>query len=252
MGAYYITFCMDDSILRDKNVLVVDDEVDLREIVASELDFMGAKVEQAGNISAADAILKQKKIDLIISDIRMPGGTGVDLLKTVKARNILNPPVILITGFADITSEEAYAEGAEALLSKPFQLDELIQVSARLLQPPEKRFTEGRATSTKTLTFTSPLSLKQTHDFELGRGGLSLKTENVMKYEVGESITISLTFSDVVIHACAIVRWTKLSESDGKLCIGLELVRIDQGSEYLLKHWQTTPGLAFIPKSSAP
>ncbi len=63
---------------------------------------MGANVSQAGNIMAADGILKQKQIDLIISDIRMPGGTGVDLLKTVKARNILNPPVILITGFADI------------------------------------------------------------------------------------------------------------------------------------------------------
>lgn len=241
---------MDDSILRDKHVLVVDDEVDLREIVASELDFMGAKVDQAGNITAADAILKQKKIDLIISDIRMPGGTGVDLLKTVKARNILNPPVILITGFADITSEEAYAEGAEALLNKPFQLDELIQVSARLLSPLENRFSDGPESAVKTLNFESPLALRQTHDFEFGRGGFSLKTENVRKYELGESISVALKFSDVSIKAKAIVRWSKLSETDGKLCIGLELVKLEEGTDFVMNYWRTTPGLAFIPKSA--
>lgn len=244
---------MDDSILRGKNVLVVDDEVDLREIVASELDFMGASVDQAGNITAADAILKQKKIDLIISDIRMPGGTGVELLKTVKARNILNPPVILITGFADITPEEAYAEGAEALMSKPFQLDELIQVCARLLQPLEKRFSEGPDSTSKTLEFVSPLALKQTHDFELGRGGFSLKTENVKKYEVGEFVTVSLKFSDVHIKGKAITRWSKLSETDGKLCIGQELVKLENGAnDFLMNYWHSSPGLAFIPKAGNP
>jgi CheY-like chemotaxis protein len=242
---------MDDSILRGKNVLVVDDEVDLREIVASELDFMGSVVDQAGNISAADAILKKKKIDLIISDIRMPGGTGVDLLKTVKARNILNPPVILITGFADITPEEAYAEGAEALLSKPFQLDDLIQVSARLLRPLETRFSEGPASGNKKLVYESILPVKQTPHFELGRGGFYVRTENTQKYEIGETISVSLKFPDCHIVGVGIPRWSKVSETDSKLCIGVELLRIeDSCKDYLMNHWRTTPGLAFIPKSS--
>lgn len=243
---------MDDSLLRDKNVLVVDDEVDLREIVASELDFMGAHVDQAGNITAADSILKQKDIDLIISDIRMPGGTGVELLKTVKARNIFNPPVILITGFADITTEEAYAEGAEALLNKPFQLDELIQVSARLIQPIEKRFKDGPETPPeKTLNFVSDLPMKETHHFEMGRGGVYLRIENDRKFELGELISFSLKFSDVEINGVGIPRWTKLSENEGKLCMGLEFLKLEAESfNFLVDYWKESPGRAFIPKSS--
>lgn len=242
---------MDDSVLRGKHILVVDDEVDLREIVASELEFMGAHVSQAGNIMAADGILKQKKIDLIISDIRMPGGTGIDLLKTVKARNILNPPVILITGFADITSEEAYAEGAEALLNKPFQLDELIQVSARLIQPLENRFSEEASGTENKITLTSNLPLKGTPHFELGRGGVFLQTDNSRKYEMGEKVSLELKFADVEISALAVPRWAKLSDGDGKLCLGLELLGIKGKSfDYLMNYWQTSPGLAFIPKSS--
>lgn len=241
---------MDDTSLRGKNILVVDDEVDLREIVASELEYMGAIVSQAGNIMAADGILKQKKIDLIISDIRMPGGTGVELLKTVKARNILYPPVILITGFADITPEEAYAEGAEALLNKPFQLDELIQVSARLIQPVEKRFMEVAIGTENKLSVISKFPLKETPHFELGRGGIFLQTDNSRKYELGEKIYLDLKFSDVEISALAVPRWSKLSDGDGRLCLGLELLQLEGSSfEFLQGYWKNSPGLAFIPKA---
>ena len=240
---------MDDSVLRGKNVLVVDDEVDLREIVASELDFMGAIVDQAGNIAAADAILKQKKIDLIISDIRMPGGTGIELLQTVKARNILTPPVILITGFADITSEEAYDYGAEALLNKPFQLDELIQVSARLLNTPAARFSSEKNDPEKVIRFDSSQTLKQTPHFEIGRGGVFICIENNQKFEMGEHVLLNLSFTDTKLNAQGIVRWSKLSDQEGRLCLGLEFYYIEPESlQYLLEHW-ATPGLAFIPKS---
>jgi CheY-like chemotaxis protein len=242
---------MDETVLRGKNILVVDDEVDLREIVASELEFMGANVSQAGNVVAADFILKQTNIDLIISDIRMPGGTGIDLLKMVKARSILNPPVILITGFADITAEEAYAEGAEALLNKPFQLDELIQVCARLIQPLENRFSEEATETENKISMVSNFPLKGTPHFELGRGGVFLQTDNSRKYEIGVKVSLELKFSDVEISAIAIPRWTKLSVGNGKLCLGLELLNLDVKSfEYLQSYWQTSPGLAFIPKSS--
>jgi CheY-like chemotaxis protein len=242
---------MEESVLRGKHVLVVDDEVDLREIVASELDFMGSQVEQAGNIANADSILKQKKVDLIISDIRMPGGTGVELLKTVKARNILNPPVVLITGFADITPEEAYAEGAEALLSKPFQLDDLIQVSERLLRPLETRFTQGPAAGNKTLSYESGVPVKQTSHFELGRGGFYVRVENNQKYEIGDPITISLKFPDVHLKGVGVPRWSKLADEDGKLCLGIEILKVeDECAQYLMNYWKSSPGLAFIPKAS--
>ncbi len=241
---------MDDSVLRGKNILVVDDEVNLREIVASELEFMGAHVFQAGNINASNEILQQIKIDLIISDIRMPGGTGIDLLKIVKARNVLNPPVILITGFADITSEEAYAFGAEALLNKPFELDELIEVSARLIRPVENRFSDEVTGVVNKISLTSDLPLRKTPHFELGRGGVFLQTDNSRKYDIGEKVMIELKFSDVELSALAVPRWAKLSDKDGKLCLGLEILKVDGKSfDYLQNYWQTSPCLSFIPKS---
>ncbi len=241
---------MDDIDLRGKNVLVVDDEVDLREIIASEFEFMGAKVYQAGNITAADSVLKQNTIDLIISDIRMPGGTGVDLLRTVKARNILNPPIILITGFADITPEEAYAEGAEALLNKPFKLDELIHVSGRLIKSPENRFSEEQYSPSKTVTFISDKTVKETRNFEIGRGGVFLMTDNSQKFEIGEAVDLLLKFSDTEIKSVAVVRWTKTSDQEGKICMGCELVKLDKNSlGFLNQYWKKSPGLAYIPKS---
>lgn len=236
-------------MLQGKNVLVVDDEVDLREIVASELEFMGAHVDQAGNITAADALLKEKNIDLIISDIRMPGGTGVDLLKTVKARNILNPPVILITGFADITPEEAYAEGAEALMNKPFQLDELIQVSGRLMLPLEERFSDEAKANARKIEYTSDKMLAQTADVGLGRGGFFIKVEHGTRFENAERIRFELKFQDTSLCGDGIVRWMKPSESDGKIFVGVEIIVLDKEcTDFTFNHWRTSPGLSFIPK----
>lgn len=119
--------------LTGKRFLVVDDEIDLREIVASELEFMGASVTQADNIFAAQKILAEQQIDLVISDIRMPGGTGVDLLKAIRSQYGSHPPVILITGFADVSAEEAFHLGAAFLMNKPFRLDDLIRKIERLV-----------------------------------------------------------------------------------------------------------------------
>ena len=134
---------MDQFELSHKKILIVDDEVDLREIVASELEFAGATIFQAENVSHAQEILNHQKVDLIVSDIRMPGGTGIDLLKFIKSKDVESPPIILITGFADITLEDAYHLGAEALISKPFKLEELIKLCSCLIKEASIRFSEN-------------------------------------------------------------------------------------------------------------
>jgi len=120
---------MSDVLLQNKTLLIVDDEPDLRGILSSELEYLGAKVYQAENVSAAKLIIDQHHIDLVISDIRMPGETGIDLLNYIKSKSIDAPPVILITGFADISNQSAIEKGAAALLSKPFLLEDLFQMA---------------------------------------------------------------------------------------------------------------------------
>src|SRR5665647_59379 len=136
---------MDEQSLKGKTILVVDDEVDLRDIVASEFEYMGAVVHQAENIAVAQKLLNAQNVDLVVSDIRMPGGTGIDLLAFIKNRDVFDPPIILITGFADITTEEAFNKGAEALLNKPFKLDDLIKLAVKYTSPLEERFNEAEA-----------------------------------------------------------------------------------------------------------
>ena len=123
---------MSDVYLQNKTLLIVDDEPDLRGILSSELEYLGAKVYQAENVTAAKLIIDQHHIDLVISDIRMPGETGIDLLSYIKSKSNDGPPVILITGFADITNQSAMEKGAAALLSKPFLLEDLFQMANNL------------------------------------------------------------------------------------------------------------------------
>ena len=104
--------------MRDKKILIVDDEADIRELLAIEMERQGAQVLEAEGGEAAFALLQQNHVDLIISDVRMPTGDGIELLERVQKLD--NPvPVILISGFADITREEALAKGALNLQPKP-------------------------------------------------------------------------------------------------------------------------------------
>jgi len=125
---------MSEKLFLSKTILIVDDEIDLREIIASEFEYLGAKVYLASNVLVAKEILSQEKIDLVVSDIRMPGGSGIDLLDFVKNQKVLNTSVILISGFADISIDEALSKGVDGYISKPFQLDEIIETALKCIK----------------------------------------------------------------------------------------------------------------------
>jgi CheY-like chemotaxis protein len=241
---------MDENLLQGQTILVVDDEADLRDIVASELEFMGAQVVQAENVAAAKEVLGARKIDLIVSDIRMPGGTGVDLLDHVKARDSQYPPVMLITGFADITCEQALDKGAEALMNKPFQLDDLVSVAARYTGRFEDRFKAPTEEPRKKLSLNFEKALQDCDEVELGRGGISLCLDGKgRKFENGESLNFELTFADQVLSGTGVIRWVKHPEhSESLLCIGLEFMQLSSESlGYFTSFVRATSPVAFIP-----
>ena len=107
--------------------MVVDDEAESREILALVLEDAGYSVETACNPQdALDKLDGAPAPDLILSDLQMPGMSGLDLIQTLRGQGE-EVPVILLTG-ADThdlcTSATAY--GASACLSKPANLEELI------------------------------------------------------------------------------------------------------------------------------
>ena len=116
-----------------KTILIVDDDDSLREFLEIFLANEGYKVRSTSSGDEALAEIRRKAPDLVISDIRMPGMDGVQLLKEIKG---IEPslPVVLITAFASLDSAvEAMKEGAWDYVTKPFQLDELREIVERAI-----------------------------------------------------------------------------------------------------------------------
>lgn len=109
-----------------KTVLVVDDELDLRAVV---IGFLGDDIQEvffAACGNDAIKLLKGNQIDLVISDVNMPSGTGIDLLKTVQAMDAPKPKIIMMSALLDPSLFKPLLElGAVAVLSKPFTASEL-------------------------------------------------------------------------------------------------------------------------------
>ena len=116
--------------LRNAHVLVVDDEPDIVEIIAFSFRHAGfADVSQAGSGNQALSIARARKVDIVVTDVRMPDGDGIHLAKTLLEEDLgYKPVVVFITAFADLTIEDAKKIGATALLSKPFDLNRIVSL----------------------------------------------------------------------------------------------------------------------------
>ena len=113
------------------HVLVVDDDEAVRKACCSIAAGMGFAVVGADSATEARLILKHQKVDLILLDLKLPGGGGLGLLEQVKA---LHPEtaVVVMTAFASVSSAvEAMRIGAGDYLTKPFALEELTRVLER-------------------------------------------------------------------------------------------------------------------------
>ena len=114
-------------------VLVVDDEMSIREVLADGLESFGFEVVQAGNAVAGFEAVKRGGIDLVLSDIEMPGENGLTLLRRIKDHDP-DVDVIMVTGVVDFeTAVGTIRKGASDYVSKPFNLAEVRIVVERTL-----------------------------------------------------------------------------------------------------------------------
>jgi putative nucleotidyltransferase with HDIG domain len=117
-----------------KRLLIVDDELSVREILAEGLDSFGYETCAAASADEAFDIVQQTPVHLVLTDIEMPGGSGLDLLERIKAHDA-DLDVVMITGVVDArTAIGAIREGASDYLTKPFNLDEVQIVIDRTLE----------------------------------------------------------------------------------------------------------------------
>ncbi|MGZ3364064.1 MAG: response regulator, partial [Caulobacteraceae bacterium] len=135
------------------DILVVDDEVDIRELVAGILSDEGYAVRTAANAEQALAGFRARQPSLLVLDIWMQGGgmDGLELLDLVKTLDA-DLPVIMISGHGNIeTAVSAIKRGAYDFLEKPFKSDRLLLVVQRALEATALR-RENRRLRVQTLT----------------------------------------------------------------------------------------------------
>ena len=135
------------------DVLVVDDEADIRELVAGILSDEGYSVRTASNSEEALAAVRARKPALLILDIWMAGGgmDGLEMLDMVKQLDA-DLPVIMISGHGNIeTAVSAIKRGAYEFLEKPFKSDRLLLVVERALETTNLR-RENRRLRTQAIT----------------------------------------------------------------------------------------------------
>jgi len=119
-------------------VLVVDDEADIRELLELSLVRMGLGVDGAGSVAAAKELLHSKRYDLCLTDMRLPDGDGVEVVRFIGAQ-CADLPVAVITAFGSTENAVAALKaGAFDYLTKPLSLDQLRALVKSALSLPQK------------------------------------------------------------------------------------------------------------------
>jgi two-component system response regulator FixJ len=122
-------------------ILIVDDEAPIRALLGEHLQMVGYQVMLAANGSAALETLAAGEFDLVLTDVRMPGMTGLELLRELGAKQA-SLPTIVITGHGDISlAVEAMKAGAVDFIEKPFE-EEAILRAVRMAEQRARK--EGR------------------------------------------------------------------------------------------------------------
>lgn len=111
---------------KGRTILVVEDVAEIRMTLAHALETEGYRVYEAICGPEALMLLTTHRIDLVLSDIQMAGGDGLELLEKMRKAPTPMPPLAFITGHIGINPREAKERGAVALFSKPVELDHLL------------------------------------------------------------------------------------------------------------------------------
>lgn len=165
-------------IFKGSTVLVVDDQEAFRDAVAFEFEILGMHPIKAENGLDALEKIKQNKVDIIFSDIRMPVCDGGNFLDQLRKTQPNTPPFVFMTGFADLKPFEAFDRGADDFIGKPLKNDIIPDLLEKLLCPEAQKWSTAPAKEPMiafSLDFKGTPSSK---DFQMGRSGFFVSYES--------------------------------------------------------------------------
>lgn len=132
--------------------LVIDDEPDIRSLLTLSLDRMGVDSVAGSDISQAKRLLDAQRFDVCLTDLRLPDGSGIELVRHIQ-QNFPDLPVAVITAYGSVeTAVEALKEGAFDFISKPIRQNDLRSIVASATRDPEKEMPIEVQPASTTLT----------------------------------------------------------------------------------------------------
>lgn len=231
-----------------KTILIVDDEEDLRDALAFDFKRQGFDVLLAENGQVAYKIIQSKPVTIVLSDVRMAGGDGVELLRNIKSSHS-EIPVVLSTGFAEIGIDEAYNIGAHSVLFKPFErkaLKETVQVAMQSFEEKINAFVLPESTTLISVELNQDNSESAV---KFGKFGMSFYFE---KSKIKDKSFLSINYQSSefgMLNFTAIVKYVVDHENvENKNRIGCEVCQVAGDKRSLfLEHLKNSPVVSTIP-----
>lgn len=236
--------------LKEAAVLFVEDEPFLRESMGAWLEQKAGRVLCAEHGEQALEILAANKIDLLVSDVRMPIMDGVALVKKIHEPEVRRPAVILVTGFSDLPLREAYEMGVDAIVEKPIDREELFRAMQQSLVSPDELWRRESAADPGmklNLSFPSLAAALKEKSIAFGRRGFCIKSPGGLR-EGPVNFTVEFKADQRVLSGQGAVRWTAAREGQA----GIEITRVDDASrQWILDLVKQGGAIAYIPGSTA-
>ena len=214
---------------QNSTILVVDDEPMIRDILSEWIEFKGHRVLRAENGAEALRVVEANRVDLILSDIRMPVMDGVQMLKHLGTASNHIPSVIFVSGVTDIAPREAYDLGVEALLAKPFTDEQILGAIRRVLTSRAELWARPGPESTGaplTANFSTVDSAASNGRLVFGRGGFCLHSAVTAAAQTLKRFVLNFEEQLLRLAGEGAVRWVEPAEQQ----IGVEIMALEPGS----------------------
>ena len=122
-----------EAVMAGERILIVDDDRESRDLLREVLEANGYSVTAVQDSSSAKEELDDKNAyQVVVADLRMTGGSGIDLLRDLRQRKTSHHIVLMSSFISESERQRATELGIEAMLDKPFRLSELLELLARM------------------------------------------------------------------------------------------------------------------------
>ena len=239
---------------RDKTLLFAEDELELLDLYCEWAQRVGCKVLRASNGEDALSICQRESIDLLISDVHMAAGNGIELARSLRTLEA-SPLVVFLTGYSEVSDEEAYDLGACAILNKPILRADLLAAVERFLKPLRDLWTTPfglRPNTSIKRDYGSLESAMLQGELSFGRGGMFVRDVESQCDRVPVTFDFSFVQGQTPrIEGCGIPRWQRMTRApDLPPGVGIEILNLASHALGPVTDWISRANpRAFIPKA---